>query len=295
MSGNGYRFVIDEATFQLQEAYSFDWLTAMGRVFRVFDEQDSGNISFGVEQDGCKYFVKFAGVKTMEFHGDPAEAVERLIQAVPLYEELRHPSLIQLLSHGPVETGYAVVFEWTEGECLHSHWAFGGAAKYSAPESPFYRFRALSTEKRLDSLEVIFGFHEYIESKGYVAVDFYDGSILYDFTKDRTAICDIDFYQPKPFFNGMGEQLWGSKRFKSPEEYLLDAPIDEITNVYNMGATAFVLLGGESDRSRDKWEAGPELYKVAMRAVHPERDQRYRSVSEFKAEWDKARKEANDG
>ncbi|MOA62932.1 hypothetical protein D3C78_1884960 [compost metagenome] len=62
-----------------------------------------------------------------------------------------------------------------------------------------------------------------------------------------------------------------------------------------MGATAFVLLGGESDRSRDKWEAGPELYKVALRAVHPERDQRYRSISEFKAEWDKARKEANDG
>lgn len=46
---------------------------------------------------------------------------------------------------------------------------------------------------------------------------------------------------------------------------------------------------------RDKWEAGPELYEVALRAVDPERAQRYRSVSEFKAEWDKARKEANDG
>lgn len=289
MSESGYTYTIDEVTFQLQEACSFEWLTGLGRVFRVFDEQDSGNISFGVEEEGCKYFVKFAGAQTMEYCGNPAEAVKRLIQAVPLYEELQHPSLVKLLTHGPVEMGYAAVFEWSEGECLHSHWAYGGAAKYSNPESPFYRYRALSPEQRLDSLEVIFGFHEYIESKGYVAVDFYDGSILYDFTNGRTVLCDIDYYQRKPFCNSLGEQLWGSKRFKSPEEYSLDAPIDEITNVYNMGATAFVLLGGESDRSWDKWEAGPALYEVAMRAVHPERDQRYRSVSAFKADWDHAR------
>lgn len=42
-----------------------------------------------------------------------------------------------------------------------------------------------------------------IEAKGYVAVDFYDGSILYDFNSNTTKICDIDLYQKKPFINTM--------------------------------------------------------------------------------------------
>lgn len=87
-----------------------------------------------------------------------------------------------------------------------------------------------------------------------MAVDFYDGSILYDFVNDETKICDIDYYRRKPTVNDLGENFWGSSRFKSPEEFILDAPIDEVTNVFNMGATAFVLLGGASDRSFAKWE-----------------------------------------
>jgi serine/threonine protein kinase, bacterial len=40
-------------------------------------------------------------------------------------------------------------------------------------------------------------------------------------------------------------RLWGSSRFMSPEEFGLGAKIDERTNVFNMGAIAFGLLGGE--------------------------------------------------
>ena len=32
-----------------------------GRIFARFDEQDSGNVSFGVEAHGARYFVKTAG------------------------------------------------------------------------------------------------------------------------------------------------------------------------------------------------------------------------------------------
>lgn len=32
----------------------------------------------------------------------------------------------------------------------------------------------------------------YVESKGYVAVDFYDGSLLYNLNANETKICDID-------------------------------------------------------------------------------------------------------
>lgn len=39
--------------------------------------------------------------------------------------------------------------------------------------------------------DLIFNFHKSVAEKGYVSVDSYDGSIMYDFKTDKTAICDI--------------------------------------------------------------------------------------------------------
>ena len=41
---------VNQITFQLKEHHNFDWLLKLGTVFAVFDQQDSGNISFGVEK-----------------------------------------------------------------------------------------------------------------------------------------------------------------------------------------------------------------------------------------------------
>ncbi|MEK4236855.1 serine/threonine protein kinase [Paenibacillus sp. FSL H7-0714] len=288
MSEKYFTYEIDAVTFQLQEPCDFAWLSKLGRVFKVFDQQDSGNLSFGVEKEGQKYFVKFAGAKPLTYDGNSSDAIDNLIKAIPLYNMLESETLISLVSHFEVGEGYAAVFEWFEGECLHSHWLFAGEAKLSHLESPFYRYKQLSIEKRLASLDVIFAFHEHVELQGYVAVDFYDGSILYNFANDETRICDIDFYRAKPTVNDLGENFWGSSRFKSPEEFILGAPIDEVTNVFNMGATAFVLLGGASDRSFAKWEASQAHYDIALRAVSLEREHRYQSVAEFKLAWDRA-------
>lgn len=256
---------LNKVQFQLQEEQDFNWLRQLGAVFCVFDQQDSGNISFGIEKDGHRYFVKYAGAKPSEFSEnpeDPEDAIKRLKNAVPVYQSLEHPHLIKLIDYFDTENGYALVFQWFEGECLHSHWSFGGAAKYTNPKSPYYRFKKLELEKRLKSLDTIFSFHTYVESKQHVAVDFYDGSILYNFEKDETKICDIDFYRKSPSINDIGEEFWGSTRLKSPEEYELGSPIDAITNVFNLGGIAFGLLGGEMDRSFAKWDASGELYEV---------------------------------
>ncbi|WP_211745666.1 serine/threonine protein kinase [Paenibacillus sp. Marseille-Q4541] len=275
---------LDQVSFQLKKNKNFEWLKEMGTVFRVFDKQDSGNISFGIQQGGTKKFVKYAGAQTLEYSGDPREAVIRLKQAVPIYKDLSHEHVIRLTDHYEIEDGYALVFEWFNGECLHPHWSFPPPAKYNDPRSPFYRHRQLPIELRLQSLNSLFSFHVNVEKKGYVAIDFYDGSILYDFHSNTTKICDIDVYQKKPFINEMG-RLWGSSRFMSPEEFELGATIDEITNVFNMGAMAFSLIGGELDRSFSKWEGSLDLYDVALRAVRPNRDDRYKSVAQFFNEW----------
>ncbi|MFD2043122.1 protein kinase [Ornithinibacillus salinisoli] len=277
-------FRIDDMPFRLKEEHDFEWLSNLGKVFCVFDEQDSGNICFGVEKDGIKKFVKYAGAKTIAFSGQTEDAIATLRKSVTLYQNINHPHLVTLLDHFETEKGYALVFEWFEGECLHSHWAFPPPQKYQHPDSPYYRFKKLPLESRLKSFECILEFHVHVEKMSYVAVDFYDGSILYDFNRHITKICDIDLYQKKPYTNTMG-RLWGSSRFMSPEEFELGARIDSKTNVFNMGAIAFSLFGGELDRSFSKWDAGEALYKVAQKAVKKDRNLRYSTVEELYMDW----------
>jgi len=276
---------LGKVSFQLKEKQNFDWLLNMGEVFTVFDEQDSGNICFGIEKDGMKKFVKYAGAKTKEYTGHPEEAIVRLKKSIPVYQELEHKHLIRLLEYFEVKSGYVLVFEWFEGECLHSHWSFPPPHKYTDPASPYYRFKQLSIDQRLKSFKSILEFHLHVEQKHYVAIDFYDGSILYDFTNHLTKICDIDLYRKKPFINTMG-RLWGSTRFMSPEEFEWGAAIDERSNVFTMGAIAFGLLGGELDRSLSKWKAGQDRYQAAMKAVKADRCERYATIEEFHAAWE---------
>ncbi len=278
---------INSVTFELKAEHDFSWLKSFGTVFAVFDQQDSGNICFGVAQAGVKRFIKYAGAKTVAYSGDPQTAVVRLKNAVPNYRVLKHPDLVDLVEGYQIGNGYAVVFDWFRGECLHSYWLFPPSEKYSNPASPNYRFNHLEIGKRLNCFGKIVAFHQFVETKGYVAIDFYDGCILYDFETDVMKICDIDFYAQKPYLNPLG-RMWGSKRFMSPEEFELGALIDEKTNVFSMGAIAFSIFGGTLDRSIDQWVAGDSLYQVALKAASNNRDQRYASVTEFCDEWNKA-------
>ena len=130
----------------------------------------------------------------------------------------------------------------------------------------------------------ILEFHVHVAKQGYVAIDFYDGCIMYDFTADRTILCDIEFYAKTPYHNPIG-RMWGSSRFMSPEEFELGAVIDEITNVYTMGATAFAFFGDERDRSIEKWKLSYELFDVAKKADSDKREERQRSIEQFIKEW----------
>jgi len=276
---------LDGVQFLLRAKQNFGWLRELGRVFAVFDKHDSGNLSFGLERDGHRKFIKYAGAETLEYEGTTQDAIQRLKQAIPVYQELKHPCLIEFEDHFETPDGYAAVFDWFEGECLHSHWQFSSGIGKHHPAGPYYRYRQLPIAERLRSLDQIFSFHTFVEAKSYVAIDLYDGSILYNFQHHITKICDIDFYRKRPVVNDAGDDFWGSYRFKSPEEDQLGSPIDERTNVYTMGALAFWLLGGELDHSVEKWEAGDKLYMVASKATEKDRNQRHACVSEFFDDW----------
>jgi serine/threonine-protein kinase len=275
---------IDGVSFELKKVFDFNWLNMYGKVFCVFDQQDSGNICFGVENENKRLFIKYAGAPTVNYDGKYEDAILRMKAAIPIYENIQHPNLIKLIQHFKQGEGYASIYEWVNGECLHAHWNFEKYPKYTHPQSPNFKFNQLGMEQKLDCIDKIFILHKLVAENGYVAIDFYDGSIIYDFETNKTTVCDIDFYTKGSFINTMG-RMWGSSRFMSPEEFELGTTIDEITNVFTMGATAFEILGNNHNRNIEQWKASEKLFKVAEKATSKDKRQRYQSINDFYNAW----------
>ena len=280
---------LDGMEFSLQKHQDFSWIHQIGTVFCVFDKQDSGNLCFGVSRGEERYFVKYAGAVTGRCPDEPCRAVERLKASGQVYRDLRRaPGLIRLQDCFQTEYGYAQVFDWVEGECMHAHWTFDQFEKYTDPRSSFYRFTHLPLEEKLSAMQTVVGFLCFAEKAGYTAVDFYDGSLLYDFDRKRMHICDVDLFQKGPIINRMGK-FWGSSRLQSPEEQTMGAVVDSVSNVFMLGARMFDLLGGGGrGRCLEQWPAGESRYRVALRAVEPKREARYPSISAFADAWDHA-------
>ena len=268
---------VDGVPYKLKAPFDFSFLGKYSKVFKVFDDQDSGNICFGVADGESKYFVKFAGAPTERSRISTDEAVKRIKSTVPIYRDLAHPVLTKLISAEEVGGGFAMIFEWTDAECMGRQY----------PQSR-EKFLQMPLVTRLRVFDEILEFHTHVAKQGYVAIDFYDGCIMYDFNIGRTTLCDIEFYAKMPYNNPIG-RMWGSSRFMSPEEFELDAVIDEITNVYTMGATAFAFFGDERDRSIEKWKLSKELFAEAKKAVSDDRNLRQQSIKQLIEEWSAAK------
>lgn len=267
--------MIDGFTFELKEDFDFEFLLEYGKVFAVFDKQDSGYLCFGVLNDNKKLFVKVAGAATLNSNITSDAAITRLKSTVAVYQDLCHPALIGIIEHKEIKNGYLTVFEWFEGECM------------GKPYDSFENFLALPFEKKISVFNEIVLFHIHANRNGYIALDFYDGCIMHDFISGETRICDIEFYAKRPVINTMG-RMWGSSRYMSPEEFQLGEEIDQRSNVFVMGATAFQLFGGGKERDFDQWQANEHLYKVALKAVRTQKEDRYSSIDEFFEAWNKA-------
>jgi len=294
---------LDSIEFRLKEWHDFTWLKKYGTAFWVVDETGSGCICIGMENSGRKYFCKIAGVNTVEAEVSPEESVEILKEAVQLYYDLTHSSLIKIFDQYEYNQFYVVIFEWANGECLFDHWNFEKYQRDKTLKSPKVRFKELSVSKKLKTVEVLFSFLQSVNQKGYVAVDFYDGSIMYDFITDETTICDIDFFKKAPVINDKGVEWYGTKRLKAPEEYIEGSAIDEQTNIFTLGAMIFEFFGTFSDEeigkrycenrfvpcSLSNWQLSEESYWVTSKAVSPNKSERYLTLADFFREW----KEAN--
>ena len=241
-------------------------------VFAVFDAttQDSGNVSYGARVGEERFFIKTAGSPgdgTAVLRHD--ERVALLRNAVRLARSVCDPALPALRNVVESAEGPLLVYDWVDGELVGTP-----AARRSDPDSPFARFRSLDPAERAAALDAVFRLHVKLAVRGWIASDFYDGSLIYDFARRRIHVVDLDSYRDAPFSNDMG-RMFGSTRFMAPEEFELGARIDERTTVFTMGRTVaqFMALGTA------------DIDGLVARACHPDPRRRFQSLPEFYAAW----------
>lgn len=255
-------------------------LASLGEIFVRIEGHDSGNSSWGVRVGDERWFVK---------HAPHMEGVMWLCSARRFHTAVEHPAIVPMQTLLPVEGGgMAAVYRWVDGEILNDPLAPGGGPREEA-DSAYRRFRSLPVDTILQAIDPIFDAHLAVAAAGFVAVDFYDGCVIYDFATGRVSLVDLDMYWPGPYMLDTGRQ-YGSTRFMAPEEFRRGATIDERTTVFTLGRSAFVFLSEElrGDPRRELWTAGDELYEVAARATAPNPDDRWPTVGEFVEAWRQA-------
>ena len=213
-------------------------LDSMGRIFARFDQQDSGNVSFGVQIDGQRYFVKTAGEPGSS--GLPlrhAERVALLANAQRLACDVCHPVLTRFVGSCRSAWGPMLFYAFASGEHLHER-----RERREDPATAWQRFLHLPFYERIAVVRTLLDLHVALAAKGWVVGDFYDGCLIYDFATKRIAVFDLDNYRKGAYENTMG-RMFGSTRFMAPEEFEKGCVIDERTTVFAMGRTMSILLG----------------------------------------------------
>jgi serine/threonine-protein kinase len=196
---------------------------------------------------------------------------------------VRHDALPRLHHTFGTPDGLVLVYDWVPGDLLRTYTRPASLRRCQDATDPPVRIHALPLARILDILDTIYDVHLMLAGHGFVAVDFYDGCIIYDFDGRRTYLCDLDEYRPGPFVLA-DERLPGSRRFMAPEEFQRGATIDQVTNVFTLGRTAMVLLG-DGTGTLAGWRGSGATRGVVIRATMLERAKRYPSVRAFVDDW----------
>ena len=250
------------------------FLERCGEVFHCFDQQDSGNVSYGVRVGGEHWFVKTAGDPDAPVFLDHAQRVALLNNAVQVWNSCTHPALSRLQHVISSPQGPLLIYEWLEGELINVP-----SARRSDPDSAYQRFRG--HPDLAHALATLFDAHAALAAAGWVACDLYDGCLMWDGSELR--LIDIDHYQSGPFTNTMG-RLFGSDRFMAPEEFELGARIDERTTVFNLGRFVFEFMG-DGSTSRAAFRGSEAQWRIAREACAVSPAQRLSGVADLHERW----------
>ena len=232
--------------------------------FVVFDQQDSGCLSYGVERDGRRLFVKTAQTPS---------ACTSLRRAIAFHAAVRHPAIVAPEEVTDTLETTRIVYPWRDGTVLN-HATVAGSNR-----SALERFRTLELGLVLAAIGTIIAAHEAVANAGFVSVDLYDGCFLYDFDRHELWLIDLDEYRPGPFVLD-ADRLPGSRRYMAPEEFERGATIDQRTMVFHLGQTIAELLDME-EGSR----CSTPQRQLVEEATSEDPDRRPSTVAELAAAW----------
>jgi serine/threonine-protein kinase len=229
----------------------------------VFDQQDSGCVSYGAVADGQRWFVKVA----RDLGGEAS-----LENALRLHSVVRHPAIVRPLR--AFRSGaLALVYPWVEGRVLNH------ASRSGSDRSALEEFQRLSVTAVRAAIATVLDAHVCVAAHGFVAVDLYDGCLLYDFAREQMHVIDLDEYHDGPFVL-TAERLPGSLRYMAPEESQRGAMIDERTNVYTLGRMVHHLLDSPAG-----WRGSAAEAAVVLRATEERPNRRFATTADLYDAW----------
>ncbi|WP_186315586.1 serine/threonine protein kinase [Catellatospora sichuanensis] len=248
------------------------WLDSLGTRFAAFELQGSGCVSYGVATLAGQRFVK-----TFRARHDGSLHRALAVHAAVAHEAIAAPLAAYRLRSGEA----ALVYPWLDGGVLYPTDPRGAAVR-TDPDGAMARFRALPTDRVEAALDAVLDAHVAVAAAGFVAVDFYDGCLLYDFAASRMHVVDVDEYRPGPF-TLEADRLPGSTRFMAPEEFRRGAVIDERTTVFTLGRTLRLLL--DAGDAESAWRGDDRQSAVITRATDPCPEHRHATVGELAVAW----------
>ena len=257
-----------------------DFLGACGEVFARFGEetQDSGNISYGVDIGGRRFFVKTPGdlglLHRLGRSPRPGRSPEERRRPSPVPSPTGPCQPSTTSSRRPTAPCWSTT--GSRACCCGSRPRSGPArAPPSTGSCTCRRRRSCGPSTR--STRSTAGWWSAAGSPATSTT----GAVIYDFERHAVHLVDLDNYHLGPFVNEMG-RMFGSTRFMAPEEFARGARIDESTTVFTMGRAAAVFFEPTGIRRRG-------VREVVERACREDPAERYPTMAAFREAWMRAR------
>jgi len=206
-------------------------------------------------------------------HGTDYSYAERFRREAQSLAQMNHPNIVSVYDFGVVGDYLYYVMEHIEGTDLH---------------------HLLSTQQIVEAraLEIIPALCDaltYAHSKGLVHRDIKPANVLIS-SDGRVKLADFGLAKrldKSSTILTLSNMAMGTPDYAAPEQYDTRAVIDHRADIYALGVVFYQMLTGTVPRGA--WQppsvlAGtdPRLDTVIVRALLPDRNQRYASAAEFK-------------
>jgi serine/threonine protein kinase len=250
-------------------------LTAMMPTGEYVFDSPIGQGGMGAVYRGCQLKLDRAvAIKILHRqHGTDYSYPERFRREAQVLAQLNHPNIVSVYDFGMIGDYLYYVMEFIEGTDLHQ----------------LLGHRQITQARALEIMPALCDALHYAHEKGLVHRDIKPANVLIA-ADGRIKLADFGLAKrldrPTTLLT-RSNMAMGTPDYAAPEQYDTRALIDHRADIYALGVVFYQMLTGTLPRGA--WQppssmigSDPRLDTVIVRALLPDRDQRYPSAAEFK-------------